>query len=473
MLNNLPTENVKITDDILVTVPSSFQLMTPYILIEQQDWFEDEISFIRKIIKPGDKVIDIGANYGLYTLSMAVKIGESGKIWAFEPTSYVSECLAKSITENNLNNIELIKAGLSDHNGTAKFFTSPNSELNSLHPEDNAVGNYETIELITLDDCAEKFNWKAVDFIKLDAEGEEINIVNGGRNVLTALSPLIMFELKHGKNLNLPLIEKFDEYGYKSYYLISELNLLVPFDKEKPFDSFQLNLFCCKEDKAYDLKNEGLLINSSPENIPSMNEINTDGKIWKEYIAKLPFSHSLFNEWDNLKEENLKPDWNLYQLALNSYVFSKSEDISPPERFGYLIKAYNKLNELIKNNATFPRLMSFVRIAYELGKRGHAVEILATLINKFGASIQDLTNEPFIPVSQRYEDINPENRIKEWIISSILEQYEKLHAFSSYFTGKNSLQILKKLGTLGFQSPEMERRLHLIQKRFNTQKSID
>ena len=318
MLQNLPTENVKIADDILVTVPSSLQLMTPYILIEQQDWFEDEIKFLRKIIKSGQKIIDIGANYGLYTLSMAVKTGGKGKVWAFEPTSYVADCLGKSIAANNLSNIELIKAGLSDHTGTAKFFTSPNSELNSLHP-DNAEGNFETIDLLTLDECAEKYNWKEIDFIKLDAEGEEIHIVDGGKNTLTALSPLIMFELKHGDKLNLPLIEKMEEYSYKSYYLVSELDLLVPFYKDKPFDGFQLNLFCCKEDKAADLENEGLLISSSPENIHSPNEVDINEMIWKKYISKLPFSNSLLEKWENLKEGNVKPGWNLYQHALNSY----------------------------------------------------------------------------------------------------------------------------------------------------------
>ena len=46
MLQNLPKENITITNGITVTVPSSFLLMTPYILMEQQDWFEDEIKFI-------------------------------------------------------------------------------------------------------------------------------------------------------------------------------------------------------------------------------------------------------------------------------------------------------------------------------------------------------------------------------------------------------------------------------------------
>ena len=467
MLQNLAKKNFKIEDDILVTAPSSFQLMTPYILMEQQDWFEDEIKFLRKILQPGQKAIDIGANYGLYTLSMSRKIGETGKIWAFEPTCFVADCLTKSIAVNNLKNIELIRAGMSDHNGTATFFTTPNSELNSLHPENNSYGDQETIELVTLDWCAEKYNWKEIDFIKLDAEGEEVNIVSGGKKTLRALSPLIMFELKHGKNLNMPLIEKFEEYNYKSYYLIGELNVLIPFDKEKPFDSFQLNLFCCKEERANDLENQGLLIKSSPKNIPPPNELNTDDKIWKEYIAKLPFSQSFFSEWENLDEENEESGWSAYQQVLNMYVLSKSEGISPGERLWYLKKAYLTLEGLTKTYNSFPRLMTFIRIASELCKRRQAVQTLATLINVFGSSIQTLTTEPFIPVSERFERINPENRQKEWVISSILEHYEILHAFSSYYTGKNSLQILKKLKTMGFQSEEMERRLQLIQSRFN------
>ena len=125
------------------------------------------------------------------------------------------------------------------------------------------------------------------------------------------------------------------------------------------------------------------------------------------------------------------------------------------------------LDELTTSHPTFPRLMSLTRCAAELGKRTRAVEILAQLINNFGASIHALTGEPFVPVSQRYDSIHPGDRQKEWVISSILEQYEILHAFSSYYTGKHSLPILEKLKSLGFQSNEMKRRLQLIQKRFN------
>ena len=80
-----------------------------------------------------------------------------------------------------------------------------------------------------------------------------------GEKTLSLSSPLIMFELKHGHTVNLPLINRFKDMGYESYRLIPGLNTLIPFDQNEPFDGFLLNLFCCKEDKATQLEEEGIL----------------------------------------------------------------------------------------------------------------------------------------------------------------------------------------------------------------------
>jgi hypothetical protein len=76
-----PTLTVRIKGNVSVCVPNNISLMTPYILLEQEDWFEDEISFVRRVLDPGDRVIDIGANYGIYTLSAAAVVGAQGKVW--------------------------------------------------------------------------------------------------------------------------------------------------------------------------------------------------------------------------------------------------------------------------------------------------------------------------------------------------------------------------------------------------------
>src|SRR4029453_175899 len=109
----LPKTTLAMIDGVRVVVPDSLALITPYVLREQQDWFEDEIKFLRQLLQPGDKVIDIGANYGLSTLSMARTVGPGGHVWAFEPASETASFLADSIAANGFAHVDLERSALS------------------------------------------------------------------------------------------------------------------------------------------------------------------------------------------------------------------------------------------------------------------------------------------------------------------------------------------------------------------------
>ena len=85
-------------------VPNSVALLTPYVLLEQEDWFEDEIGFVRKLLKPGMHTVDIGASYGSYSLMMAKVVGPNGKVWSFEPTSGSAAFLEESVKQNQYTN---------------------------------------------------------------------------------------------------------------------------------------------------------------------------------------------------------------------------------------------------------------------------------------------------------------------------------------------------------------------------------
>jgi predicted O-methyltransferase YrrM len=106
-----PNKTITLLDGVKVCVPNSLHLISSYVLEEQLDWFEDEIKFIRKIIHSGNHVIDIGANYGVYTLSIAKLIGSTGKVYSFEPAKKTAETLLKSIEINGLKNIVIEKKG--------------------------------------------------------------------------------------------------------------------------------------------------------------------------------------------------------------------------------------------------------------------------------------------------------------------------------------------------------------------------
>src|SRR5258707_14449240 len=105
--------------------------------------------------------------------------------------------------------------------------------------------------VVTWDNCVNRYRWVDIDLKKNGGEGEEANIVKGGRRFFANLAPLVQYELRNNAtDMNFGLIRDFAAIGYDSYRLLPGLNLLVPFDADTPPDSYLLNLFCCKAARA-------------------------------------------------------------------------------------------------------------------------------------------------------------------------------------------------------------------------------
>src|ERR1700751_3958981 len=172
-----------------ICVPASPSITT-YTLIEQEDWFEKEIAFVRRLLRPGMRAIDVGANYGTYTLAMAKAVGASGRVWAYEPASATARYLRNTIGRNGLAQVEMCQAALSDRPGVGRLHLDTQVELNRL----TADGNGEEVSLTTLDSEDLSRSWEPVDFIKIDDEGGELDIIRGGETFFAEQSPLVMFE---------------------------------------------------------------------------------------------------------------------------------------------------------------------------------------------------------------------------------------------------------------------------------------
>lgn len=454
---------VNIADGITLHVPASLALMTPYVLLEQEDWLEDEISFVRNLLKPGMNVIDIGASYGVYTTTMAKRIGPQGRLWAIEPARATMELLQQSVETNHLDNIQLIQAALSDHDGSATLNHSANSELNALASEVGATG--ETIVLRTLDSCAGDLGWRDIDFIKLDVEGAEANVVTGGMAFLQRESPLIMYEVKHENRINLDLIAHFSRLGYASYRLVPGLALLAPFDTDNLVDPYLLNLFCCKPDRADALARAGLLVRDLDPPCPEP----LDESMWFSHLTRMPYAKPFSAVWLETAEHSDSADWQRYRNVLNLYAQAHTPALAPTQRFSSLQQCVLQAIELARNNGSFARLATLARVAAEFGARELAVEALQTIeAQPQGASPWAL-NEPFLPVCARFDSIDPGPDTQYWIRASVLEQLEKLRGYSSYFNGESSLPALQWLNESGFQSAQMERRRQLVRLRSGQQ----
>ncbi len=451
---------VEIEGEVKVCVKNDINSLTGYVLLEQGDWFEPEMEFVRKLITPGMQILDIGANHGVYTLTMAKLLQGQGKITAYEPASSVFYLLRKGVEANNFNNVELVNAGLSDCEGEASLFLSSNSELNSLK-QDGLSQEKETIKLLNLDRELEQHNWQQIDFIKLDAEGEEAKILAGGKNFFSEQSPLIMFELKHGKHINMRLIQLFQDLNYEIYYLVSGIGCLVPFDVNQPVDGYQLNLFACKVERSQQLAERGLLVQKITD-----KPLLPNSSYWLEAIATLNYAIPFLNQWQEYTTVS-NADTKIYLEGLNYFFLAKSASLSPAQQLATLKHSFECIQQAVQAKASLFRYCSLARVAAELGQRKVSVEILEQLLANINSGRLIKVDEPFVPVSQQYDHQAFNDNLQDWLLVSIIETFDNRRVFSSYFSVKQTVSLLNQIIEKPFHSHQSEGRLLLAKKRLD------
>ena len=446
-----------------MVVPDSLDLITPYVLQEQKDWFEDEIKFLRRLLQPGEMVIDIGANYGVYALSMARTVEPRGRVWAFEPASTTAKLLAEGISVNGYSQVILERSALSSSCGTAQLSLNDHSELNALVRGKPSTNASETVPVVTLDECLRRHDWRDIAFMKVDAEGEEAEILKGGALFFSELSPLVQYEVKAGKDLHMELAQDFAALGYDSYRLVPGLDLLVPFDGGSTPDGYLLNLFCCKRDRAERLARQGFLVETKSSGDISGTVRNGDTYDWRQTIARLPYGARLADVWEHTVAEGNSAE---VERALSFYALSQDSSLSSTERFGALEASLGLLNTLCRREASHLRLASLARVARDYGARSLAVDALKRLSDVISQNRRVDVSEPFLPPGERFDSLAPGEALGNWVLASVLEEYERLGSFSSIYTGISARQRLETIRALGFGSAEMERRLGLLYRRF-------
>lgn len=460
---------IPLVDGTIVVVPDSPHLLSSYILQEQGDWFEEEIKFLRQLVQPGQCVIDIGANYGVYALSLARCVGPTGQVWAFEPASDTARYLASAIAANNTSWVRLEKRALSDHEGTAWLRKPGQSELNSLAPADgpgSSPGEGEAVPLTTLDACMAGFDWGQVDVLKIDAEGEEKRILAGGQRFFRDTSPLVMFEVKAGAELHLDLVEAFEALDYRCFRLVPGLAALVPFALGEAVDPYILNLFAAKADRAAALAAQGWLLDQEEARqleaaVPEPDSAAGGG--WLKALEALPYGQALAPRWSVGSDQ---PGRAQHGEAIAAWMQAQDRTLPLLRRFGALRRSFTLLNPLCQADGPASRCASLARIAMALGERQRAVEALAQLSASLERQGEASLEEPFLAPHPAYDSIDPQGKPLDWLDSAALEALECFASFSSFFTGAATLPGLMRLSELGMATPAMARRLALVRSRF-------
>ena len=156
-----------------------------------------ESKLLIKNIKEGDIVIDVGANIGYYTLLFAKKVGENGKVYAFEPDPVSFAILEKNIKDNKFRNVEAFNIALSDKRESLPLFiSSENLGDHRLYDDHKIKRKKTTVKTNTLDVffTGKEFEKNKVSLIKIDTQGYESFVIKGAQELIKNQKPTLFFE---------------------------------------------------------------------------------------------------------------------------------------------------------------------------------------------------------------------------------------------------------------------------------------
>ena len=168
---------------------------------EYGEFSEIELSLMSKFIKEGDVVFDIGANIGAFTVPLSKKVGKFGEVYAFEPQKLIYDILQDNVNKNNLNNTRVYNVGVGEK--------EEELELNDI--DYSKVGNFGGVSFkyesssftknikdkkyrVMVTNLDKLMEIKKCNFIKMDVELMELDILKGGRKFLKKFRPILWIE---------------------------------------------------------------------------------------------------------------------------------------------------------------------------------------------------------------------------------------------------------------------------------------
>jgi FkbM family methyltransferase len=221
-------ENILVSENTVNYGNSSFRK-------NNEIWEKESLNYFFNLINKNNKVniVDIGANVGLY--SLYAKHLPNSQFYSYEPFKFTYDLLNDNIKLNNIKNVNTYNIGLGNQKGkTILNVCLSHDGLNTMGENPlrfNDINPIE-VEIDTLDNIFYNNNIK-VDFIKIDTEGYEYNILKGGEKTIKTYKPIIQLEY-HETNMKQCNVKIDDlnnyiiELGYNKYNLTFEELIIVP-----------------------------------------------------------------------------------------------------------------------------------------------------------------------------------------------------------------------------------------------------
>lgn len=189
---------------------------------------------VARYVKVGAVCFDIGANIGVYSMVMAKISGDAANVHSFEPVEHLREKLLANAQLNGFDAIHVSDVAMGDKPGTAEMYQinkgqfrgGTSSLIENSTVQTLGLDNFtkKEVVIVTLDEYVSTQDVRRIDFMKIDVEGYELRVLQGGKETIGRLRPAILFEFDHprleaaGEN-----IAEFDDFFRSIDYRVVNL----------------------------------------------------------------------------------------------------------------------------------------------------------------------------------------------------------------------------------------------------------
>jgi FkbM family methyltransferase len=161
--------------------------------------YEADLKLLKRVVAPGDSVVDIGASIGIYTKFLSALVGPEGHVYSVEPVPETYDVLTSNVRRLGLTNVRPLNYALSDSDGELKMEVplwshgGENLYLARAAPSGNPSGLRRiTVESRKVDTL---FRDVPIAFVKCDVEGHELRCLEGARGILGRSRPAWLLEV--------------------------------------------------------------------------------------------------------------------------------------------------------------------------------------------------------------------------------------------------------------------------------------
>lgn len=204
-----------------------------YVIQGYFDW--RNLAIAKAVCRPGDSIIEIGANVGTESVGFRDIVGDKGKLILFEPLPKNVRMLEKMVTINNWNNVHVYKTAIGNTSGHVNFIIPPHASMSGIGFIDMGQTSLKEdrklkVPIRPLDEFIDHLSNLKIVFS--DTEGHECFVLSGAKQIIEKFRPMLVVEAspkllaRSGSSIE-ELVNILDKFNY-SYWEVSRFGLIPP-----------------------------------------------------------------------------------------------------------------------------------------------------------------------------------------------------------------------------------------------------